>query len=401
MPSAAEVLRVSTALSLQAAVLLALPVAWVLRALFPVLGGQRVSYWTGTPILTLGRKAASERRLGVRAVALVRYSYRISTDFDVDLTRLCHGYRILLYPLTWLAFMAMLASAKRIHTFADAGLLPAAHRRRVATAELLAYRLLRIRHFVWTYGADVRTRTETLALGEPNCCTDCTQVRVACICDSDLGQGNLARLRANGARIFSMGDMAEYAPGCRNDLFFWPIDVDTANPTTIGATDTTPGHGTPLRVVHAANHRQFKGTIYLEQAIAGLQQEGVPIELTLVEGMPNHQALEVYRSADVIFDQCMIGFHGYLALEAMALAKPVMCFIRKPDEYLIAPHECPIINTSVLTLRDDLRTLAKPSGRATLAELGRRGRHYVGTHYSYEAFAHRLARAYAELGVTP
>jgi hypothetical protein len=303
----------------------------------------------------------------------------------------------LLYPLSGLAFLFMLCTASRVHTFADGGVLPPVRKGHIASLELWAYRLLRIPLIVWMYGADVRTRECTLKLGQYNCCTDCTQVGRACVCDSLAGAANIARLRANHAILFSMGDMIEYTPGSRNDLFYWPLDIQ-------GVHSAKPVHGKPnrtshckLRVVHAPNHREFKGTRYLEEAVSALQKEGVPIELVLVEKLPNHEALEVYRTADVIFDQCLIGFHGYFALEAMALGKAVMCYIRKPEEYLLEPQQCPIINTHVDTLKEDLRRLV--SSRDALDLIGLRGRQYVQQNYSREAFAGRLRRAYLDLGI--
>ncbi len=393
-----ELARRATSVSVQLMVLTGLPLAALARFVLGLLREPRISYWTGTPILTLAQKAASERLLGQRAIAMVRFTYRISQDFDVVLARWCGGRPWLLYPLTGFAFLALLATASRVHTFADGGLLPAARRRRIATMELLAYRLFRIPHLVWTYGADVRTRDVTMALGPQNCCTDCTQVGKACICDRVQGERNVARLRANGAVLFSMGDMIEYTPGSRNDLFFWPLDLAGSHASTVQADEPQAVKPAPLRVVHAPNHREFKGTRHLEAAVAELQAEGVPIELVMVEKLPNQEALAIYRTADVIFDQCLIGFHGYFALEAMALGKPVMCYIRKPEQYLLEPQECPIINTHVDTLRDDLRRLVMT--RDQLADIGRRGRAYVERHFSREAFAGRLQRAYQEIGIS-
>lgn len=380
-------------------VLTGLPFAALARFMLGLLREPRISYWTGTPILTLAQKASSERLLGQRAIAIVRFTYHISQDFDVVLARWCGGRSWFLYPLTGFAFLALLATASRVHTFADGGLLPAARRRCIATVELLAYRLFRIPHMVWTYGADVRTRDVTMALGQQNCCTDCTQVGKACICDPIQGERNMARLRANGALLFSMGDMIEYTPGSRNDLFFWPLDLAGSHASAVQTDDVRADKSMPLRVVHAPNHREFKGTRYLEAAVVALQVEGVQIELVMVEKLPNHEALAIYRTADVIFDQCLIGFHGYFALEAMALGKPVMCYIRKPEQYLLEPQDCPIINTHVDTLRDDLRRLVRT--RDQLAGIGQRGRAYVERHYSRAAFAGRLQRAYQDLGITP
>jgi glycosyltransferase involved in cell wall biosynthesis len=198
-------------------------------------------------------------------------------------------------------------------------------------------------------------------------------------------------------QTFSMGDMIEYTPGSRNDLFFWPIDLARNGGVTYRAEFPNPHEGAPLRILHAPNHPQFKGTKYLLTAVEGLKAEGIPIELVLVQGKSNEEALALYRSADVIFDQCMIGFHGYFALEAMALGKPVMCYVRKPNAYLLAPDECPIINTNIKTLKDDLRVLA--DNRNGLEESGRKGRRYIEKHYTVEEFAKRLGKAYRDLGL--
>ena len=141
----------------------------------------------------------------------------------------------------------------------------------------------------------------------------------------------------------------------------------------------------------------FKGTHFLIEAVEYLKTEGFPIELVLIEKVPNEKALDIYRSADVIFDQCLIGFHGYFALEGMAMGKTVMCFIRKPKEYLLYPDDCPIINTSVKTLKEDICKLAE--NREQLRNIGVRGRQYVEEYFTLDAFAERLKKAYNEIGI--
>ncbi len=375
------------------------PLLVVARILYTLLNWERMSVWTGAPILTLSRKAASERLLGVRAISIVRQSYYITNDFDFDILRAARGNAIGAFLLTYITFIWICIAAKRVHTFADGGLLPSLKRREFSLVEMAMYKLLRIRQFVWVYGADVRTRSKTVALGEPNCCTNCTEINVACICDQAKADTNMRRLSRTAIAIFSMGDMIEYTRGSYNQLYFWPLDLAADSSARYIPVYPVSDRALNLRVVHAPNHRAFKGTLYLETAVKKLREEGVKIELIMVEKIPNAQALTIYRSADVIFDQCMIGFHGYFAIEAMALGKPVMCFIRKPEDYLLAPDECPIINTHVTTLMEDLRYLAH-EGRSTLPEIGRRGREYVARYYTEQAFSQRLAIAYREYGVT-
>ena len=78
-------------------------------------------------------------------------------------------------------------------------------------------------------------------------------------------------------------------------------------------------------VVHAPSDRVRKGTAHVIAACAQL-----PVELEIVEGLQHEQARERYRRADIVVDQLNAGWHGVFALEAMALGKPVVSYL-KPD----------------------------------------------------------------------
>lgn len=206
---------------------------------------------------------------------------------------------------------------------------------------------------------------------------------------------NLSRL--SRGMFAGMGEMFGYTPGSIDDVFYWPLDFEANCGEKYRPFYPIPADDRPLRIVHASNHRMFKGTRFLIDAVEQLRAEGELVELILVEHVRNNRALELYRSADVIFDQCLMGGHGYFALEGMALGKPVMCFIREPKQYLLNPEECPIINTHVSTLTEDIRRVLR--NREQLAEIGRRSRRYVETYFSLPAFANRLSDAYRRLGI--
>lgn len=373
-------------------------VVYPLRLVRKLLSGRTRSLWSGAPILTMPIKCRAERMLGVEARSLVFSTYYITDAFDYNLSRFSAvpviGRLLPLAVFVWACVMM-----DRLHFYCDRGILPSRKLLTFDFRELRVYRLLGIDVFFWTYGADVRNQAVTRSLGSPNACTDCDAPGRYCICDEKAAAENMRELSSLSRAIFSMGDMIEYTPGSRNDLFFWPIDLDTDDGRRYEpAFPESSGRG-DVRIAHAPNHRMFKGTHHLEQAIQELQREGVPVELVMVEKVPNTKALELYRSADIIFDQCLVGFHGYFALEGMALGKPVMCFIRKPEEYLLNPGECPIINTHVLTLKEDIRRLV--AERGSLNEIGRRGRGYVEKYFSVPAFSRRLGNAYQRLGITP
>lgn len=378
------------------------------RAVVPVIGflqrfrrkageGRPVrSLWAGRPILTIPVKARAERMLGVEPETLVFETYFISRAFDHDLEPwIKHPYkRSIVYPFV---FLWAVWRFDRFHFFCDRGLMPQLLPRQFNALELEWYRRLKKEVFFWTYGADVRTRDATRAKGEPNCCTECPDPGLHCICDGASGLANQARIRRTATAIFSMGDMVTYTPGSRNDLWFWPVDIEAEGGKKYVPHYPDPGGTGPIRIVHASNHRYFKGTRHLVAAVERLKAEGMAIELVLVEKRPNDEALALYRTADIVFDQILIGFHGYFALEAMAMGKPVVVFIRDFEEDVLAPKECPLVPAKLDDLADVLRGLAQD--RRRLHEIGRRSRAYVERHYSVRAFSARLERAYRDLGV--
>lgn len=373
-------------------------ICWPLRYVRrTVAGGASNSLWAGTPIINMAINSKAERLLGVNAKSLVYTTYFITDAFDYDLSK---WTRIPLVgraaPL--LVFIWACIYVDRLHFYCDRGILPSRGRFRFDYVELYIYRMLGIPVLLWTYGADIRNEQTCRAMGEPNCCTDCDCRGAYCVCDPITAFRKLTKLKKLSAAIFAgIGDMFGYTPGSRDDMYFWPIDLAADGGERYRPEFPSSSRAKPLRIAHASNHRRFKGTNYFIQAIEALQAEGIQIELVLVEGVPNREALKLYRSADVIFDQCLMGNYGYFALEALALGKPVMSFIRKPKEYLLHPEECPIINTCIDTLKDDLRRLE--IHRDKLEEIGREGRQYIEKHFSLEAFALRLKRAYSDLKI--
>lgn len=86
-----------------------------------------------------------------------------------------------------------------------------------------------------------------------------------------------------------------------------------------------------IKVVHAPTNRVVKGSKYILAALDLLKKKYQNLEVILLESVPNHRALEVYKQAHLIIDQVMIGWYGALAVEAMKLGKPVAVNIREED----------------------------------------------------------------------
>lgn len=85
-----------------------------------------------------------------------------------------------------------------------------------------------------------------------------------------------------------------------------------------------------IKIVHAPTNRPAKGSSFILQGLENLKKK-FNIEIELVENMPHRKALEIYKQAHLVVDQCLIGWYGGLAVEVMKIGKPVAAFIREED----------------------------------------------------------------------
>lgn len=135
----------------------------------------------------------------------------------------------------------------------------------------------------------------------------------------------------------------------------------------------------PPVIAHAPSHRGVKGTGQLLAALERLKHEGIAFELKLIEGIDHRDVRRLYEGADIFVDQLLAGWYGGLAVEAMALGKPVIAYLRESDLRFIPDamrRELPVINADPESVYGVLRRLIL-AGPEALAEIGRRGRAYV------------------------
>ncbi len=358
---------------------------------------QLRSVWGTTPILTLPLLARVDELLGIRSDSLVFQTYYITQAFTFNLQQQVAGLRRFvpwLLPLYHrLLLLWALFRYDVFHFFFDRGLLEADGRIGLNRNELVWLRWAGKRLYLYAYGADVRTRSATEALGAYHCCLHCDAVGRHCLCDDREGMAKQARYQKSATALVAMGDMMKYVSGARN-ISYWPFD-----PAAVPVSPITWDGKRPLKVLHVPNHQWAKGSHYLFQALERLKEAGLSFELLSLSGVSNKRVLEVMQQADIVADQFLIGWHGYTALEAMACGKVVLCYIRDPS-MLLGPQECPIVSANPDNLQRVLADLSvlDPS---RLREMGLAGRRYVERYYSPDAVAVRLAQLYLDTANFP
>lgn len=184
-------------------------------------------------------------------------------------------------------------------------------------------------------------------------------------------------------------EMHEFMPQAR--IVPRGIDVEAITPVGIEPNDR------PL-VVHAPSKTLVKGTAFVEQALAELAAEGLPFDFKLVTGMAHEEAMDWYRRADIVVDQLLIGWYGVLTIEALALGKPVVCYVRD-DLYSKFTPRIPVANANPATLKDVLRPLL--SDFEARRELAAPGPEFVREVHDIRKVASALREIYAEVMEAP
>ena len=196
---------------------------------------------------------------------------------------------------------------------------------------------------------------------------------------------------AKGAIVHD-AEMGLYVPSCA-PTYFVPLRMNVEQFTPrFPECDNTHRP----KIVHAPSQRGIKGSEYVEAALE-LLSDSYDFDFILVEGMTQSDAFAVYREADIIIDQLFIGSYGVFALEAMAMGKPVVTYMR-PDLVETYPGSLPVVSANKDNLAEVVAGLLEDPVRR--CKLGRKSREYVERYHDYRKAAYLLHKIY-ETGTGP
>lgn len=333
---------------------------------------------------------------GYSAETFVDSLYFITDEFDRKFIPRHRVVRVLV-KILHLTFLAALFRYRCLYLYFIGGPLGATVLLWRFEPQLL--RVAGIRTVVMPYGADVQdlTRAPNLmfrhVMGQDYPSFRHVRKNVATKIDLWSSQAN---------HVISGCDWVDY-------MHFWhtlmlghfSINTRLWNPTST----SIPSQPRPFRVLHAPNHKKIKGSAFFVKAVEELRTEGRDIELVLVQKRPNHEIRALMADVDVVADQLIIGWYAMFAIEAMAMAKPVLCYLREDlkrlyiDAGLVEESEIPLIQCTPATVTATLRRLM--DDREALAEAARRGPDYVQRHHSTESVGHVFAAINRSIGLLP
>ena len=287
------------------------------------------------------------RRRGVDASLVVFNRYRLHPEADRSLER--HGGLARQQLTQWRAFAELAPRTDVFHFYFNLTLVP-------QTLQYPLLRLLRRRSVMHYLGSDIRGKSPA----------------------------ELAAGRKAGAEVVGSYDAARWVPHA--EVIPPGLDVAAIEPAP-------PSDRARPLILHAPSSRRRKGTEHVVAACDGLDAD-----LEIVEGLHHEEAFARYRDADVVVDQLNAGWYGVLAIECLALAKPVVAFlhdeaVRRTEEAFGVP--VPIVSATAETLRERLRPLVADA--ALRRQVGAASRAYAARVHDVERVADRLLDLYARL----
>jgi hypothetical protein len=238
------------------------------------------------------------------------------------------------------------------------------------------------------HGCDIRNKDHMRATHRLATCTEC---------DPFCRPWHQRWLREQAARyadcvFFSTLDLAESVPGGHH----LPLAIEAARWSRASDAHPLPdresrdGVRGPVVIAHAPTNRLIKGTRYVEEAVQALREEGLQVELRLIERQPWETMPEFLAGCDILVDQLMMGWYGLLAMEGMAEGKAVVACLR--SDFADRLSGCPVVHAEPATITDQLRALVRdPERRAMLGSVGRR---YVTAHHDLPVVGAQLLREY-------
>ncbi len=374
--------------------------ALVRRAALKGPHARKLLIWTPTPLINNKFWSGAMRGAGYESQTVVTHHYPAHkrTDYDLYYDEILEQSRWgkwagkVPYLVDFLAFLYVIRNAKVVHIPFTGGPLGATPFWR---SEAPLYKKAGIKIVVIPYGGDAHMYSKILN----------TSMRNALLIDYPMAARRESEI-AERVEYWSRQADCVMCGALIYGMSRW--DVTTASPLCLdlekvrakSSYSDADGRNGPVRVVHAPNHRGFKGTEYVIRAVEELRQEGLQVDLVLLERVLNDVVMDELGRADILVEQLIAGMYALNAIEGMASGVAVMSNLDDlPRSQLFRRYsfldECPVLSTTPENVKANLRRLV--TDPALRAELGRASRKYAEKYHSYETAQYLFGSIYAKL----
>ena len=147
-------------------------------------------------------------------------------------------------------------------------------------------------------------------------------------------------------------------------------------------------------LLHVPTNPEIKGTDYIVRAVKNLQQKGLKFNFRMIRQLTQSDFFEILSQCDVYVDELKCGGYGMTAVEAMAMGKPTISYIRD-DLVNKYPAELPLVVANPDTIEEVLERLILDA--RLRAEIGMASRKYVEKYHDAEVVMQGLSKIYLRL----
>lgn len=268
-----------------------------------------------------------ERELGVESDVLIESEGKFKYPAHINLELNKIPFRVLRYLKKVKTFFSLRKKYDVFHFNFGKSLLHRAEHPLLYQLELPLYPK-NTKLFVTYNGCDARQKFPTM---KRTALAACHQKECyGGVCNS--GKRDLEREKC----IEKMAKYVKHIWAVNPDLlYFLPKEKSSFLPYTVANHHLEtyfPKLSRKLKIVHAPTNQAAKGSFFIIAALKKLQEKYPrEFEFQLIENIPHFQALEIYRAADLVIDQILIGWYGAFSVETMLMGKPVIARIAEAD----------------------------------------------------------------------
>lgn len=289
--------------------------------------------------------AQGEKKLGLESTVLVKSDSWLKYPADISLQLQQIRYKSLGLLKVFLTFLRIRKKYDVFHFNFGSSLLHFPARSSFLCQPELPFYPKSAKLFVTYQGCDARQKYKTMQRAKIAACHEAGCYKGMC------NSGVEDQRRRDG--IEKMSRYARHMWAVNPDLlYFLPPEKSSFLPYSVAYHDDIfypPKFEKKLRIVHAPTQRECKGSGYILKALEAVQKKYPHvIEVQLVENVPHQKALEIYRQADLIIDQILIGWYGAFAVETMMMGKPVIARIAEADLHFIPEQMAIDLKQSVI-----------------------------------------------------